>query len=166
MRWALIILNLSAFASLTTTRRRWRVRCSGLIVWGCLLPFIVDVNMNAPLPSVLSCYFRSCLSFLFFTVYFLPYFLFHLLHFLPPSLPPLPPRRHLTSVSWDRLRRRMSTACSAGRWEPFTCLAKLSALLRSWLSISWGRATRSVKPVCATFNTTSLFSVAFLYQTF
>lgn len=121
----------------------YHVSDSILIVWGCVSPFIASVNM--PLPSLLSGYFRL---------------IYHsFLNSFPPS-PPLPSSFHLfwclsiifclppsccrrlTSVSWDRQRRRMPTVFSADRWGQFTCLERRSALLRSWLSISWDRATR------------------------
>lgn len=71
--------------------------------------------------------------------------LFSVSHFLVV----LVPCRRLTSVSWDRRRRRTPTGCSVDRWGRFTCLERLSALLRSWLSTSWAQATRSeaVKPI-------------------
>lgn len=63
------------------------------------------------------------------------------LHHDPPLALPSP-RRHLTSVSWDRPRRQTPTVSSADRWGQFICLERLSALLRSWPSISWVQDTR------------------------
>lgn len=124
-----------------------------------MLPFIASVNMNVPFPSVLSGYFWSFLSFL---PVLIPYFLLGLppfllfifnclfLCFCVPFLLPtsnivylhLSCCRRLTSVSWDHPRQQMPTACSVDRWGQFTCLERLSALLRSWLFINWVRVTR------------------------
>lgn len=122
----------------------YHVSDSMLIVSGCVLPFIASVNV--PFLSVLSGYFcLICPSFLI-SFPLSPLSLhssFHLfwclsiIFCLPPSC-----CRRLTSVSWDRQRLRMPTVFSADRWGQFTCLERRSVLLRSWLSISWVRATR------------------------
>lgn len=95
-----------------------------------------------PPPSVVTPYFLPrVIPLLFFSFCLFLFFPFGAL-VIPSSLPASSLCRHLTSVSWDRLRRQISTVCSADRWGQCTCLEKLSALLRSLLSISWVRATR------------------------
>lgn len=88
---------------------------SCLILWSLTCFFILYVCFYSPL--------KSCLR-----------------HDPPLALPS--PHRHLTSVSWDRPRRQTPTVSSADRWGQFICLERLSALLRSWPSISWVQDTR------------------------
>jgi len=125
----------------------YQVSHSMFIVWVCVLPIIACVAIRL-FPLLIQAIFGLFIPlFLYqflisYSLTFVLHFIFQFVFFLKPYLQPLSCCRHLTSVSWDRQRRQMSTVCSADRWEQCTCLERLSALLRSWPSISWVRGTR------------------------
>lgn len=116
--------------------------CEGIIAGADVLCFLLAVFGL--------CFLSLCLPLASFYGPLLVFYPICLSLFPPQILPssrsstctPHPPRRHLTSVSWDRPRRQMPTVSSADRWGQFICLERLSALLRSWPSISWAQDTR------------------------